>query len=243
MSTVAPKPLMFPKLAGVARALGHEHRLELIEHLGQGERSVEALAALAGLEVANASQHLQALRRAGLVTATRHGKYVRYRLADPAVVQVVEGLRGLVERQAAEVGGVIHGYLRDRDSLEPVSQDELVSRMRDGLVTLLDVRPADEFEVGHLPGAVSVPLADLRKRLRALSHGQEIVAYCRGPYCVLSFKAVAELRARGYRVRRLETGFPQWRAAGLPVETGPVARPRSRRGLTTLGSAEPVELP
>ncbi len=243
MSILAPKQLMFPKLAGVARALGHEHRLELIEHLGQNERSVEALAALAGLEVANASQHLQALRRAGLVTATRYGKYVRYRLADPAVVQVVEGLRGLVERQAAEVGGVIHGYLRDRDSLEPVSQYELVSRMRDGLVTLLDVRPADEFENGHLPGAVSVPLADLRKRLRALSHGQEIVAYCRGPYCVLSFKAVAELRARGYRVRRLETGFPQWRAAGLPVETGPVARRRSRRGLATLGSAEPVEHP
>ena len=229
MSTAVQKHLMFPKLAGVARALGHEHRLELIEHLGQGERSVEALAQLAGLEVANASQHLQALRRAGLVAATRHGEYVRYRLADPAVVQVVEGVRGLVERQAAEVGGLIQEYLHDREGLEPVSQDELVSRMRDGLVTLLDVRPADEFETGHLPGAVNVPLADLRKRLRALPRGQDIVAYCRGPYCVLSFEAVAELRARGYRVRRLDTGFPQWRAAGLPVETGPVAVRRRRQ--------------
>ena len=229
MSTAAPKHLMIPRLAGVARALGHEHRLELIEHLGQGERSVEVLADLAGLEVGNASQHLQALRRAGLVTAARHGKYVRYRLADPEVVQVVEGLRRLVERQAAEVGGLIQGYLHDREGLEPVSQDELVTRMRDGVVTLLDVRPANEFEVGHLPGAVNVPLADLRKRLRALPRGQEVVAYCRGPYCVLSFEAVAELRARGYQVRRLETGFPQWRAAGLPVETGPVAV-RRRRG-------------
>jgi ArsR family transcriptional regulator len=229
MSTATPKSLMFPRLAGVARALGHEHRLELIEHLGQGERSVEVLAALAGLEVANASQHLQALRRAGVVTATRAGKFVRYRLADAAVVQVVEGIRGLVERQATEADDFIQGYLRDRDGLEPVPQHELISRMRDGLVTLLDVRPSDEFELGHLPGAVSVPLADLRKRLRALPRGREVVAYCRGPYCVLSFEAVAELRSRGYRVRRLETGFPQWRAAGLPVEIGPVALRRRRR--------------
>lgn len=229
MSMATPKSLMVPRLAGVARALGHEHRLELIEHLGQGERSVEVLAQLAGLELANASQHLQALRRAGLVIATRAGKYVRYRLADPALVQVVEGLRGLVERQAAQVGDLILGFLHDRDGLESLSQDELVSRMRHGLVTLLDVRPSDEFEIGHLPGAVSVPLADLRKRLRALPRGREVVAYCRGPYCVLSFTAVAELRARGYRVRRLETGFPQWRAAGLPVETGPVAGRQRRR--------------
>jgi ArsR family transcriptional regulator len=217
---------MFPKLAHAARAIGHEHRLELIEHLGQGARTVEALARLAGLEVANASQHLQALRRAGLVSATRAGKYVHYRLADPAVVQIVEDLRRLVERQAAEAGDVVQEFLRDRDSLEAVSQDELVARVRDGLVTLLDVRPADEFDAGHLPGAVNVPLAELGKRLRSLPRRQEIVAYCRGPYCVLSFEAAAALRARGYRVRRLETGFPQWRAAGLPVETrgGPTRR-------------------
>lgn len=229
MSTASPKRLMFPKLAAVARALGHEHRLELVEQLGQGARSVEVLAQLAGLELANASQHLQALRRAGLVSATRAGKYVLYRLADPTVVQLVEGLRHLVERRAADVGDFISGYLRDRDGLEPVSQDELVARMRDGLVTLLDVRPADEFESGHLPGAVNVPLAELRRRLRALPRRQEIVAYCRGPYCALSFEAVAELRTRGYRVRRLETGYPQWRAAGLPVETAAWKGRRSRR--------------
>lgn len=229
MSTHAPKQVMFPKLAAVARALGHEHRLELIEHLGQGARTVDVLAHLAGLELANASQHLQALRRAGLVTATRSGKYVNYRLADPTVVDVVEGLRRLVEQQTSAVGDFVKGYLRDRDALEPVSQDELVSRLRDGLVTLLDVRPPEEFATGHLPGAVNVPLAELRKRLRALPRRQEIVAYCRGPYCALSFDAVVELRARGYRVRRLETGFPQWRAAGLPVETGSVTSRRSRR--------------
>lgn len=229
MSTHAPKHVMFPKLAAVARALGHEHRLELIEHLGQGARTVDVLAHLAGLELANASQHLQALRRAGLVTATRSGKFVSYRLADPTVVHVVEGLRRLVEQQTSELGDFVQGYLRDRDALEPVSQEELVSRLRSGLVTLLDVRPPEEFETGHLPGAVNVPLAELRKRLRALPRRQEIVAYCRGPYCALSFEAVAELRARGYRVRRLETGYPQWRAAGLPVETGTVKARRPQR--------------
>jgi ArsR family transcriptional regulator len=218
MSTRTPKQLLFPKLAGVARALGHEHRLELIEHLGQGERSVETLARLAGLEVANASQHLQALRRAGLVIPSRDGKYVRYRLTDTTVVGVVEGLRRVVESQAAELAGVIAGYLHERDSLEAVTQDELVERMRDGRVTLLDVRPTDEFAAGHLPGAINVPLAQLRTRLRGLPRRHEIVAYCRGPYCVLSFDAVSTLRAHGYRVRRLETGFPQWRAAGLPIE-------------------------
>lgn len=229
MSTPAPKHVMFPKLAAVARALGHEHRLELIEHLGQGARTVDVLAHLAGLELANASQHLQALRRAGLVTATRSGKFVSYRLADPTVVHVVEGLRRLVEQQTSELGAFVQGYLRDPDALEPVSQEELVSRLRNGLVTLLDVRPPEEFETGHLPGAVNVPLAELRKRLRALPRRQEIVAYCRGPYCALSFEAVAELRARGYRVRRLDTGYPQWRAAGLPVETGAATTRRSRR--------------
>lgn len=144
-------------------------------------------------------------------------------------MHVVEGLRRLVEREAAAVGDLVKGCLHDRDALEPVAQDELVSRLRDGLVTLLDVRPADEFNTGHLPGAVNMPLAELRKRLRVLQRRQEIVAYCRGPYCALSFDAVAELRARGYRVRRLETGYPQWRAAGLPVETGSGKARRPRR--------------
>jgi len=179
---------------------------------------------------ANTSQHLQALRRAGLVTARRDGKRVRYRLADATAIQVLEGLRRLAERHAAEVEGVVAGYLHDRGALEAITQDELSVRMRDGLVTVVDVRPTDEFAMGHLPGAISVPLADLRKRWRGLRRRREIVAYCRGPYCVLSFEAVAVLRGHGFRVRRLETGFPQWKAAGLPVETVLPRRPARGRG-------------
>jgi rhodanese-related sulfurtransferase/DNA-binding transcriptional ArsR family regulator len=218
MSSETPKRRLFAQLAAVARAVGHEHRLELLEHLGQGERSVEVLAERLGLSVANASQHLQHLRRAGLAASRRDGKYVLYRVADEAVIDLLSGLRRVAERNVAEVERVLSGYFRDRDSLEPVSRRELLERMRDGLVTVLDVRPEDEFALGHLPGAVNIPLADLERRLAHLTSDTEIVAYCRGPYCVLSFEAVALLRRRGYRVRRLEDGFPEWKAAGLPVE-------------------------
>jgi rhodanese-related sulfurtransferase/biotin operon repressor len=218
MSSETPKRRLFAQLAAVARAVGHEHRLELLEHLGQGERSVEVLAERLGLSVANASQHLQHLRRAGLAASRRDGKYVLYRVADEAVIDLLSGLRRVAERNVAEVERVLSGYFRDRDSLEPVSRSELLERMRDGLVTVLDVRPEDEFALGHLPGAVNIPLADLERRLAHLTSDTEIVAYCRGPYCVLSFEAVALLRRRGYRVRRLEDGFPEWKAAGLPVE-------------------------
>ncbi len=220
MSSPNPKRLAFARLAAVARALGHEHRLELVEHLGQGERTVEALAARAGLEVANASQHLQALRRAGLVAARRDGRHVVYRLADERVIQIVEDLRHVAERHAADLGQAISKYFGERDAIAPVTQDELLARLRDGTVLLLDVRPQDEYDAGHLPGAVNVPWPTLARRLRVLPRRREIVAYCRGPYCVLSVEAAAALRARGYRVRRLETGFPQWKAAGLPVEAG-----------------------
>jgi ArsR family transcriptional regulator len=219
MSTRNPKRAIFTQFAAVARALGHEHRLELLEHVGQGERSVDELARLVGLSVANASQHLQQLRRAGLVTGRRQGQRVLYRLADDDVTDLQTALRHVAERGVAEVERVIAGYFRARDELEPVASDELRARLRDGLVTLLDVRPADEFAAGHLPGAVNVPLAELERRLAELPPDREIVAYCRGPYCVLSFEAVAALRARGYRVRRLADGVPEWRAAGLPLET------------------------
>lgn len=218
MSSESPKRKLFAELAAVARSVGHEHRLELLEHLGQGERSVEALAERLGLSVANASQHLQHLRRAGLVVSRRNGKYVLYRVSDDAVVDLLSGLRRVAERNVAEVDRLLSGYFRDCDSLEPVSRTDLLDRMRDGLVTVLDVRPEDEFALGHLPGAVNIPLADLERRLADLPPDQEVVAYCRGPYCVLSFEAVAELRRRGYRVRRLEDGYPEWKAAGLPVE-------------------------
>jgi len=218
MSSDSPKHKLFAQFAAVARAVGHEHRLELLEHLGQGERSVEVLAARLGLSVANASQHLQHLRRAGLVGSRREGKYVLYRVSDDAVVDLLSGLRCVAERNLAEVDRLLSGYFHDRDSLEPVNRADLLDRMRDGLVTVLDVRPEDEFALGHLPDAVNIPLADLERRLSDLPPDREVVAYCRSPYCVLSFEAVAELRRRGYRVRRLKDGYPEWKAAGLPVE-------------------------
>jgi rhodanese-related sulfurtransferase/DNA-binding transcriptional ArsR family regulator len=215
-----PKQALFAEFAAVAKTLGHAHRLELLEQVAQGERSVEILAERTGLSVANSSQHLQHLRRAGLVAARRDGKFVYYRLADDAILDLVAALHRIAERNVAEVGRVLHSYFHDRDSLEPVSREELVERSRGGVVTILDVRPEDEFALGHLPNAVSIPLRVLEARLSELDPAQEIVAYCRGPYCVLSFEAVAALRARGFRARRLVDGLPEWRAAGLPIIIG-----------------------
>jgi rhodanese-related sulfurtransferase/predicted transcriptional regulator len=221
MSSDGPKHTLFAEFAAVARALGHPHRLELIEHLAQGEQSVEALAAKAGLTIANASQHLQHLRRAGLAVGRRGGKFVFYRLSDDGVLSLLAALRRTAERNVAAVERVIADYFRARDSLEPVARKELMARARTGLVTVLDVRPNDEFALGHIPGAVNIPFRELRRRIGELDPRQEIVAYCRGPYCVLSFEAVELLRRRGFRnVRRLEDGLPEWRGAGLPVETG-----------------------
>jgi len=219
MSSTGPKQAIYNSLAEVAQALGHAHRLELLEHLAQGERSVEELSARASLTFANTSRHLQILRRARLVETERCGKHVFYRLAgDVEVVALMQALGRVGERNVAEVNRVMTDYFRARDALEPVSREELVSRLQDGLVTVLDVRPEDEFALGHLPGALNIPFAELERRLAELSADREIVAYCRGPYCVLSFEAVAALRERGYRVHRLEDGYPEWKAAGLPVE-------------------------
>ena len=219
MSSIGPKQAIFASLAEVAQALGHAHRLELLEHLAQGERSVEGLAARAGLNFANASRHLQILRRARLVEAQRHGKHVLYRLAgDAQVVELMKALGRVGERNVAEVNRVMTDYFHARDALEAVSREDLVSRLHDGLVTVLDVRPQDEFALGHLPGALNIPLAELDRRLAELPANREVIAYCRGPYCVLSFEAVAALRMRGYVVHRLEDGYPEWKAAGLPVE-------------------------
>lgn len=218
MTTTNAKMALFAQLATVAKALGHAHRLELLDLVAQGERSVDNLAEAAGLTVANASQHLQHLRRAGLVAGRRQGKQVLYRLADEAVIPLLGALRQVAEGNIAEVQRLLDGYFRERDSLEPVSRRQLVERARDGTVTVIDVRPAEEYAAGHLPGAVSVPLSELKKRLRDLPPDKEVVAYCRGPYCVMSFEAVAALRKRGFQARRLEEGFPEWKAAGLPVE-------------------------
>jgi rhodanese-related sulfurtransferase/predicted transcriptional regulator len=219
VSSTGPKQAIFASLAEVAQALGHAHRLELLEHLAQGERSVEELSARARLSFANTSRHLQILRRARLVETQRRGKHVHYRLAgDAEVVELMHALGRVGERNVAEVERVMADYFRTRDALEPVSREDLLARLQDGMVTVLDVRPEDEFAVGHLPGALNIPLAELERRLGELPADREVIAYCRGPYCVLSFEAVAALRERGYRVHRLEDGYPEWKAAGLPVE-------------------------
>ena len=218
MSSTGPKQAIFASLAEVAQALGHAHRLELLEHLAQGERSVEELSARANLSFANTSRHLQILRRARLVETERRGKHVLYRLAgDAEVVELMKALGRVGERNVAEIERVMTDYFHARDALEPVSREDLVSRLHDGLVTVLDVRPEDEFALGHLPGRSTSRLAT-GARLGELPTDREVIAYCRGPYCVLSFEAVAALRARGYHVRRLEDGYPEWKAAGLPVE-------------------------
>ena len=208
-------------LAEVAKALAHEHRVELIEQLAQGPRSVEALAERAGLSFANASQHLRQLRGAGLVSTQREGKRVVHRLADEAerdIVSLLGALRHVAEHAVASMERIVTAYFRARDELEPVAAKELLTRLRRGDVVILDVRPEDEYGLGHLPGALNIPLRQLEQRIAELPREQEIIAYCRGPYCVLSFEAVAELRTRGFKVRRLENGFPEWKAAGLPIE-------------------------
>jgi rhodanese-related sulfurtransferase/DNA-binding transcriptional ArsR family regulator len=217
MSSEGPKQVLYGHFAEVAKALGHGHRLEILELLAQGERSVEALAERAGLSIANASQHLRLMRQAGLLASRRDGKRILYRLSDPAVLDLAAALRRVGERNLAQVREVVGGYFHERDALEPVSRKELARRLKDGLVTVLDVRPEDEFAAGHLPHAVNIPLRELARRLRDLPKNREVVAYCRGPYCVLAFEAVALLRKHGFKVRRLEDGYPEWRAAGLPV--------------------------
>src|SRR4051812_24857818 len=219
LSSVGPKQAIFHSLAEIAQALGHAHRLELLEHVGQGERSVEELAFRASLTFANASRHLQILRRASLVVTRRDGKRVLYSLAgEGEVIALLKALSVVGERNMAEIERVMAAYFRARDAMEPVSRAELTERLRDGLVTVLDVRPENEFRLGHLPSALNIPWPELEQRLAELPQDREIVAYCRGPYCILSFEAVAALRARGYAVRRLEDGYPEWKAAGLPVE-------------------------
>jgi len=222
MSSLRPKQHVFASLAAIAQALGHAHRLEMLEHLAQGERSVEDLADRAGITLANCSRHLQLLRRAGLVEGRREGKRVFYRLAgEDAVIGLLNALSRVGERNSAEIARVMASYFRARDELEPVSRTELLVRLRAGAAAVLDVRPEDEFQQGHLPGALNIPLAQLERRLAELPPDREIVAYCRGPWCVLSFEAVAALRQRGFQARRLEDGFPEWKVAGLPIGPGP----------------------
>ena len=210
---------LFAAFAEIARGLGNAHRLDLLEHLAQGEKSVEALAAKAGLTVANASQHLQALRRVGLVAGDRRGKQIVYRMTDDDVLDLVAALRKVGERHTEAVRTVVGDYFLARDSLDAVGFAALEQMLSDGLVTLLDVRPPDEFADGHVPGALNIPLTELRTRLDEVPPGINVVAYCRGPWCVLAFEAVALLRGQGRDAHRLEGGLPEWRRAGRPVVT------------------------
>src|SRR5215467_8345932 len=219
MSSGDPKLRLFTGFAAIGHALGNEHRLRILELLAQREMSVEALAERVGLSLANASQHLRLLRAAGLLTSRRAGKHVLYVVSDPTVLALTAALGQVAERNLAQVREVINGYFRELDAFEPISRNELRRRLQDDVVTLLDVRPGDEFAAGHLPHAINIPLRDLPRRLRELPRNRAVVAYCRGAYCVLALEAVALLRRRGFTALRLEEGFPEWRAAGLPVQT------------------------
>ena len=221
VSSNSPKHTIFASLAEIAQAIGHVHRLELLEQLAQGERSIEIMAERVGLSFANTSRHLQHLRRANLVATRRDGKRIFYRLSDETVVDLLLALGRTGESTTAAIKDVVATYFSARDELEPITRAELTKRLRQGAVTVLDVRPPDEFAEGHLPQAINIPLKDLARRLKQVPKDREVVAYCRGPYCILSFEAVSLLRARGYAVRRLEDGFPEWRASGLPVQRLP----------------------
>ena len=212
------KDRIFGQFARVGKALSSPRRLEIVDLLAQSERTVEEIAGETSMSVASASQHLQALKAARMVEARREGLYMHYRLADEDVFRTWQAVRALAESRLSEVDGVVGAYLVDRDVLEAVESEDLLERLRGGSVVILDVRPGEEYRAGHIPGALSVPVEALEAALKTLSRDREVVAYCRGPYCVFSDEAVAFLRARGYRARRLRQGLPDWRAAGMPVE-------------------------
>ena len=220
MSSASFKHDLFAQFARVGKALSNGNRLELLEFLAQGERSVEQLSTVAGLTVANTSQHLQQLRHAGMVICRKEGLKVYYSISGDDIITLLDALRAVGERHVTDVQHLINTYLTVKDNLEPVLRAELMARARDGLITVMDVRPPEEYAAGHIPGAVNIPLKDLEKWIKKLDKNQEIVAYCRGPHCVLAFDAVARLREKGIKARRMEDGYPEWKTAGFPVEEG-----------------------
>ena len=213
------KDRLFEQFARIGKALASPKRLEILDLLAQGERTVEEIARETAMPLANASQHLQVLKGARMVESRREGLYAYYRLADEAVFRTWQAVRALGEARLAEIDRVVETFLEDRDALEAVGAAALMERLSDGNVVVLDVRPEEEYRAGHIPGALSVPVDALEATLKALPKDKEIVAYCRGPYCVFSDEAVTLLRSRGYQARRLAEGLPDWRAKGLPVET------------------------
>ena len=214
------KDPLYAQFARIGHALASPVRIELLDLLAQGEKTVEALAEQSAAGIKNASAHLRVLRQARLVETRRDGTYIYYRLADVDVARFVRDLQLLGRRRLAEVEQVARQFIDDRDELEPITQTELRKLVRDGDVTVIDVRPADEYEAGHIPGAVSIPLPELKRRLRELPKRREVIAYCRGPYCVFALEAVTLLRKHGYQARRSEEGLPGWRDAGLPIAVG-----------------------
>ncbi len=212
------KARLYDAIGRVALALGSGARLQLLEFVAQGERSVDALAAMTGLSVANTSKHLQALRQAGLVSGRKEGVRVFYSIAGDDVAVLVNVLREVAEHRVADIERLLRTWLAHRDEMEAVSAKEVLARARKGLVVILDVRPAEEFAAGHLPGAVNIPVKELERRSGELPEGREVIAYCRGPYCLMSYDAVTLLRRKRMKARRLKAGLPEWRAAGLPVE-------------------------
>lgn len=212
------KDRLYGQFARIGKALASPHRLELLELLAQAERTVDSLATEMGLSLANTSQHLQALRQAALVESRKDGLFVSYRLSDPTVFDLCAAIRKVAERQLADLERLVREHFGDRSEAEAVEMNELLKRARSKRVVVLDTRPSSEYAAGHIAGAISVPVDDLQKRLRQFPKGKEYVAYCRGPYCVYADRAVEVLRSNGRRARRLREGFPEWRAAGLPVE-------------------------
>lgn len=233
------KAEIFDQFARIGGALASGRRIELLDVLTNGERTVEVLADEVHLSFANASRHLQVLKEAGLVVSRRHGNHVVYRLAADEVYAFCVALRSLATSRLAEVDRLVAAYIGTRDELEAVTREELRRRLAAGEdLLILDVRPEDEFQAGHLPGAVSVPLAELQRRLDQLPRDRQVVAYCRGPYCAFAPEAVALLRSQGFDARRLEDGLPEWAAAGLPVQSGSEAHTRARQSRFERGARQ-----
>lgn len=209
---------LFTQFSRVGKALSNPNRLELLEFLAQGSRSVDALAKVAQLSIANTSQHLQHLRQAGLVTNQKDGLKVYYSISGDDVISLLDSIREVAERHISDVDKIVNTYLTAKDNLDPIPAAELLERVKQDLVTVLDVRPKEEFDAGHVQGAINIPIEELEQHLQQFDPEQEIVAYCRGPHCILAFDAVAQLREKGFLARRLENGYPEWKVAGLPTE-------------------------
>ena len=216
---MSPKKKLFEQFARVAKSLASPNRLELLETLAQGEKSVDALAQATGMSVANTSHHLQILRDSGLAESRKLGLQVIYRLSDDQIPILLGCISRIAEKHLAEVERIVREHFDARDALTPVGRNDLMTRVKEGSM-VIDVRPAAEYQAGHIPGAINIPVDELPQHLEALPHDQEIVAYCRGPYCMLAYEAVATLREAGYQARRLEDGFPEWKAESRPVDSG-----------------------